>query len=200
MATFDPWIATFEEGLAYFVHEADISDEHMRWLRARWISARKDEILAGSGRDVLDAVAQCVVVGLPLASWLAEAFLERYKQVNAHVVASWDDDKAFGPPHPEAPARRVTETQLRLIRDRKRWPTTLEYYFKHTNTPKTPEGYEKAAAYFQSQLSVKQIKTLLPKIRRNSAGAKASPSELADAVPNWHDPFLKVQRSRNRRK
>lgn len=58
-------------------------------------------IEAGSGFDVLEAVAECARCGLVMPDWLAVAFLKRYRAVSHARAKSWDDPLSFGRPYPK---------------------------------------------------------------------------------------------------
>lgn len=186
---FDPWESTLEDGLAHFSGEEEISEAHMRWLAAREMVARREAIIS-SGRNVLDAVADCARLGLPLPGWLAAAFLTRHSAVRHCRVPSWDDPQAFGSPYPGA-GRVPTRTQLSAMALRDRSIPLLQALFDPAGRyrlPRTAAGYAEAAA--KLGLSPKQVRTWLPKTRKNRRGTPSDDSvELGRAGLEWNDPF-----------
>ena len=190
MKRFDPWTATIEEGLEYFRKEDGISAEHMAWVMARGINARRSDILAGTGRNLLDTIAVCARYRLALAPWLADAFLKRYRAVSGYEVASWDDPAAFGRPHPKG-------VHINVMRKREGAAPVLEAYFQMDGIKRDRAGYAKAAKHFR--LSTKQVRAWLPKTRRNhSKSARSAVHQPADlAGVSWNAPFTsKAQKSR----
>jgi hypothetical protein len=72
-----------------------------QYFAVRTVLALQSGITAGSGFDVLRAVAECARCGLVMPDWLARAFLNRYRAVTQFEAKSWDDPLSFGPPYPK---------------------------------------------------------------------------------------------------
>jgi hypothetical protein len=50
-------------------------------------------------RPVMDCVSVCVLHGLVVPPWLADAFRQRYLKVALRKADSWDDPQVFGRPY-----------------------------------------------------------------------------------------------------
>ena len=72
-----------------------------QYFAVRKIMSLRPGVEAGSGFDVLEAVAECARCGLVMPDWLARAFLSRYRAVSHDRAKSWDDPLSFGPPFPK---------------------------------------------------------------------------------------------------
>lgn len=72
-----------------------------QYFAVRRVLALRAGIAAGSGFDVLEAVAECARCGLVMPDWLARAFLKRYRAVANASAKSWDDPLSFGAPYPK---------------------------------------------------------------------------------------------------
>lgn len=72
-----------------------------QYFAVRKVLALRPGIAAGSGSDVLEAVAECARCGLVMPDWLARAFLKRYRAVTQARAKSWDDPLSFGAPYPK---------------------------------------------------------------------------------------------------
>lgn len=74
-----------------------LRDPDRQQLAAETCLKLKEEIDAGDGGAVLEAIAKCAAHGLVIPSWLAVAFVSRYNAVASGDARSWNDDNAFGP-------------------------------------------------------------------------------------------------------
>jgi len=72
-----------------------------QYFAVRMVMSLRPGIEAGSGFDVLEAVAECARCGLVMPDWLARAFLKRYRAVSQFRAKSWDDPLSFGQPYPK---------------------------------------------------------------------------------------------------
>ena len=72
-----------------------------QYFAVRMVMSLRPGIEAGSGFDVLEAVAECARCGLVMPDWLAVAFLKRYRAVSQFRAKSWDDPLSFGSPYPK---------------------------------------------------------------------------------------------------
>lgn len=72
-----------------------------QYFAVRKVMSLRPGIVAGSGFDVLEAVAECARCGLVMPGWLAIAFLKRYRAVSQLRAKSWDDPLSFGRPYPK---------------------------------------------------------------------------------------------------
>lgn len=177
--TFDPFISTLEEAKA----QPDAWAEHgavLRWGAAQQINSDREEL----EKSPIDGVARCVRAGLVAPDWLARAFLRQYGQVLHCKVASWDE--AFGPPFP--PGKHLSTYRLeRRFGGRVNELFTDDEFRGRKALPRTPEGRKKAAALLG--LSEKQVRTLLPKIRKHTRGHKPYSNPVATSVLRANDPF-----------
>jgi hypothetical protein len=82
------WVEEFRQSPLY----REIGEELLR-------EAQQQVRKTGSGRAVLDAVATCALHDLVMPDWLAVEFLRRYRGATHYTAKSWDDLRAFGPPH-----------------------------------------------------------------------------------------------------
>jgi hypothetical protein len=177
--TFDPFISTLEEAKA----QPDAWAEHgavLRWGAAQQINSDREEL----EKSPIDGVARCVRAGLVAPNWLAYAFLRQYGKVLRCEVASWDE--AFGPPF--APGKHLSTYRLqRHFGWRVNELFTDDEFRGRKALPRTPDGRKKAAALLG--LSEKQVRTLLPKIRKHTRGHKPYSNPVATSVSRANDPF-----------
>lgn len=75
-----------------------------KYIAAKEINARRGAVEAGNGFEVLHCVRMCGTAGLPLPVWLVFEFNRRFDAVKEFRAKknSWDDDLAFGRPHPKS--------------------------------------------------------------------------------------------------
>lgn len=136
---FDPFTATIEEAqcLQELSGQTVQPDTPiLQWVEAQHIKADRARIEAGTGFDVLAAVAGCATRGLVMPDWLARAFLKRYRQVQQLRVASWDAEDAFGKPYP-------SKAQLGAMRRRrdqrfKVWEVVTDFVQRYPDAPMDP--------------------------------------------------------------
>ncbi len=177
--TFDPFTATLEEAKA----QPDAWAEHgavLRWGAAQQIARDREDL----EKNPIHGVAKCVRAGLIAPDWLAYAFLRQYGQVLRCEVASWDE--AFGTPF--APGKHLSTYRLqRHFGWRVNELFTDDEFRGRKALPRTPDGRKKAAALLG--LSEKQVRTLLPKIRKHTRGHKPYSNPVATSVLRANDPF-----------
>lgn len=138
-----------------------------------------------TGFEVLLAVSRCMALEIPPPDWLVRDFAWRVSQVSAFEVASLDDPTAFGP----VPARKRGE-HLSTAALRQMWEGLLQIRFAPEGTyPRTTEGYAQASEDLDGIITPKQIRKLLPPLRRNTRGHKPQKKPTIVST-NAHDPFL----------
>lgn len=195
MTRFDPWplaldIAsqrdlTLEEKLALLENQEGLTPMERSKV---WAAVELDADRPRTGFGVLAAVASCMMMDVPLPEWLVGDFIGRLGQVNV-TVATLDDPRAFGP----LPARPKGE-HLRTTALRREWELLLQVRFSpEGRIPRTEEGYAEASAELDGLLTPKQIKTLLPPIRRN-APRTSQKRKVTIAATKAHDPFSLTKR------
>jgi hypothetical protein len=184
--TFDPFTATLEEAKA----QPDAWADHgavLRWGAAQQINRDREEL----EKSPIDGVAQCVRAGLVAPDWLAYAFLRQYGKVLNCQVATWDE--AFGPAFPAG-------THLSTHRLKRNFGFRLNQLFTDDELrgrkalPRTPEGRKEAAD--RLGLTEKQVRTLLPKIRKHTRGHKPYTNPVVASVLRANDPFALTQLAR----
>lgn len=190
----DPWTCAAGEWIDYFA-DADFDStwrEQLQWVQAQAIAVRRAAILSGTGRDVLDAVAECARCGLVMPPWLASEFLRRHGAVTSYQAATWDDPGAFGLAHPDL-GRKPKKSTLQANERRKLALPALAFLFGAGGLARGANGYKAAAARLRkSGISAKQVKSWLPKIRtdRRAGGVERDGREaLADTGIKAHRPF-----------
>jgi hypothetical protein len=176
---FDPWAATLDEWLAHFDGDTRAEETFDQFGRAVAIAKAPADPKDWSGRDVLQAVANCAHFGLAMPTWLASQYLRRFRWVVAARAPSWDHPRVFGEAFPGIGRPRPTGVQLFVLRQKMSAVPALERFFSTGNAKRNPAGY--AAAANELGLTVKQVRTWLPKTRRNMRGSRANPKrELAE--------------------
>jgi hypothetical protein len=105
---FDPFMATPEDAWALQeklvslgMQAQDPCGPFFQAAAACQLETDRLRIEGGDGFDALKAVALCAVRGLVMPDWLAQLFLNRYREVQQLRVGGWGDPKAFGPAFPK---------------------------------------------------------------------------------------------------
>ena len=113
MTPAEPWAAVVEQA------RLDAMKDHAalaQWELAQRVEQSRQKCLApNGGAEIMECVNLCGIMGLPLPSWLADAFKARYELVRSAQVGSWD--AAFGPPWPPR-TRLATVRANRILQDR----------------------------------------------------------------------------------
>ncbi len=176
--TFDPWpiVQRIKYGM-----DAGCELTEMQALSVKLALQIEDGPRPSTGYEVLMTVSWCVGNGIPVPYWLALEFGDRLRQVSSFEARSLDDPAAFGPTPIKA------NENLRGAALRWQWAKKLEMFFS-TSGPfrRTDDGYRAAAEALG--LSVKQVRTLLPKTRKNTSKGR-KPSHGPARSVNAHNPF-----------
>lgn len=175
---FDPFTATLDDALA----QPDAHALHgpvIRWGVAQAILEKR----ARYEEFPIEGVSRCVRHGLIAPDWLAVAFIRQYDKVLNWRVGSWEE--AFGTAKPQG-------FHLTTLRLRREHGLKLHLLFDGPDAlPRTPAGRCLAAKMLG--LSEKQVRTLLPRTRKNSKGSEAYRSAVPTAARAAgvldHDPF-----------
>lgn len=178
MEAFDPFTATMEEALAQPNADAPHGPV-LRWGAAQNILQRQDYFK----KHPLEGISSCVRAGLIAPDWLATPFIRQYDSVLNCRVGTWDE--AFGPAN-------QTRQHLSTLRLRRLYGIQLARLFKDDDfrgikgLPRTLEGRQEAAKRLGS--TEKQVRTLLPKTRKNVKGHKPYRWK-SQATVSANDPF-----------
>ena len=99
MTLFDPWTATLEQAMGQPNATESAVGAIFQQVAATKVKNNREKIEAGTGFDVLEAVADCATHGLVMPDWLAKAYLKRYRAVQECKVDYWDAEESFGRPY-----------------------------------------------------------------------------------------------------
>lgn len=107
---FDPWAPLEDDASRLYCDQREL----MQGVMAHGITRRRAEI-EKSGFAMLEAIEVCARYGLVIPDWLAAEYRRRFNAVKFYRASSWDDDLAFGRPHPKG-------AHLRSLRKDRLWP------------------------------------------------------------------------------
>lgn len=194
--TFDPFTTTMFEAQA----EPDAYAPNgavTRWLAAHALTEARAEL----EQNPLDGVALCVSAGFVAPEWLASAFMRQFNKVLNFEVATLDE--AF-PAAPDLagknnlrPMYRIfinrsdelqkTGKHLSTLRLRRQYRIAVSELFNFLpKLPRTLAGRQEAAR--RLGITEKQVRTLLPKTRKNVKGHKPY-GWKSSTTAQANDPF-----------
>ena len=186
MTSFDPFTADEQEALAQPNSKDFPWSPHRQWQAAQVLSTKKSEFIA----NPLIGMAICFESKLVLPTWLIDAYMLCFNQVNSGQKTSWDDvfPKTFRKGMHAKPVKIGSAALLN-------WQPVKTGLIRHLFSdpekyPKTRLGRQKAAQ--QLGMTEKELRDLLPNVlgKRSYERVSRKAAPKIKATPNAaNNPF-----------
>jgi hypothetical protein len=186
MTRFDPFTADETEALAQANSQDFPWSPHRQWQSVQVLNEHKYDFVA----NPLIGIAICFEAKLLVPTWLSDAYMLSFKQVNSGHKKSWDD--VFPQPFPKGTHTKSVRSGSAALLN---WQPVMTGLVHHLFTgpekyPKTRLGRKMAAQ--KLGITEKQLRDLLPQVlgKRNYERVSRRTTPNIKATPNSaNNPF-----------